>query len=348
METNMREVDADPVSEIAARADSKWYAGLLVIGLFFLYRSLKLGFSLVKAWHFPILQSILCINYLLLGVGLIKRTYWARTLAFLSSPVIFLFTLFLLQKYPRAAHRSSAYVLAVMAVATFIYLLIPQVEKEFAQSRPPTKRRDNLAPPPRQVPLTLKLAAVCGNPFMLMSWVLTGFVCCGIAYMLRKAGICVEMGMPMGFAVVWLLLWLFFLGVIGYTAGRLAHWILSSDLRLLEQGILSRATLRSQKKIDLRHRGGSVYHLVFEYEVNGRKYHTWMDTPFVARLLDEAEEPIIYDPQKPGNSILLDELPAHVEIDDTGNLKHRYPFMGFVYLIVPLSTLAGMAYLTLK
>ena len=348
METNMREVDANPVSEIAARTDSKWYAGLLVIGAFFLYRSLRLGFTLLKAWHFPVLQTILCVDYLLLGVGLMTRKSWARTLALLSSPLIFLFIVFLIQKYPRATPRPSVYVLAVMAAATFIYLLIPQVEKEFAQSRPPAKRRDNLAPPPRQVPLTLKLSTVCGNPFMLMSWVITGFVCCTIAYMLRKAGICVERGMPMGFAVVWLLLWLFFLGVIGYMAGRLAHWILSSDVRLLEQGMLSRATLRSQKKIDMRHRGGSVYHLVFDYEVNGRKYHTWMDTPFVARLLDEAEEPIIYDPQKPGNSILLDELPAHVELDDTGNLKHRYPFMGFVYLMVPLGTLACMAYLTLK
>ena len=343
----MREVDVTP-PEITSGAHNKWYAGLLVIGLFFIYRSLKLGFGLFKAGHFPILQVILCIDYLLLGAGLIKRKYWARTLALVSSPFIFLFTLFLLQKYPGSSHRSSVYILAVMAVAAFIYLLIPQVEKEFAQSRPPVKRRDNLAPPPRQVPLTLKLSAVCGNPFMLMSWVITGFVCCGIAYMLRKAGICVGPGMPMGFAVVWLLLWLFFLGVIGYMAGRLAHWIISSDLRLLEHGMPGRATLRSKKKIDLPHGGGPVYHLVFDYEVNGRKYHTWMDTPYADRLLDEAEEPLIYDPQKPGNSILLDELPAHVELDETGNLKHRYPFMGFVYLLIPLGTLASLTYLTLK
>ncbi len=344
----MRNVDADPVFEIKPWANSKWYAGLLLMGVFFLYRGIKLGFSLLQVWHFPILPSILCIDYLLLGVGLMKRKYWARMLAFVSSPFIFLFTLFLLQKYPRAAHRSSVYVLAVMAVATFIYLLIPQVEEEFAQGRPPVKRRDNLAPPPRQIPLTLKLSAICGNKFMLMSWLSIGFVFCGIAYMLRKAGVCVERGMPMGFAAVWLSLWLFFLGVIGYMAGRLTHWILSSDLRLLEQGMLSLAILKSQKKIDLRHGGGPLFHLVFEYEVNGKKFHTWMDTPYAVRLLDETKEPIIYDPQKPGNSLLLDELPAHVELDDTGNLKHRYPFMGFVYLMIPFGTLVCMTYITLR
>lgn len=348
METNTREAQSDPVSEIAVRTDSKWYAGLLVIGMFFLYRALRLGFNLLKSGHFPILQGVFCIDYLLLGAGLMKRKYWARILALISSPFIFIFTLFLLRKYPHAAHRSSGYVMAVMVAATFIYLLIPQVEKEFAQSRPPVKRRDNLSPPPRRVPLTLKLSAICGNPFMLMSWVITGFVCCSIAYTLRKAGVCVERGMPTGFAVVWLLLWLFFLGVIGYMAGRLAHWILTTDLRLLEQGLPGRATLRSKKKIDMRHRGGAVYHLVFDYKVGGRTYHTWMDTPFVERLLDEAEEPIIYDPNKPGDSKLLDDLPAHVEIDEAGNLKHRYPFMGFVYLLFPLGTLACMAYLTMK
>lgn len=344
----MHEAEAGTVPGIAPRAGGKWYAGLLLIGAFFVYRSLKLGSMLLQAGHFPLPQTILCLDYLLIGAGLMKRKYWARTLALISSPFLFLFALFLLQKYPHAPHRSSVYVLAAMAAATFIYLLMPQVEKEFPRSRPPVKRRGDLAPPPRQVPLTLKLSAICGNPFMLMSWGITGSVFCSIAYMLRKAGICVEPGMPMGFAIVWLLLWLFFLGVVGYMAGRLAHRILTSDIRLLEQGMLSRAALRSQKKIDMRQRGGTVYHLVFDYEVNGRKYHTWMDTPFVDRLLDEAEEPVIYDPQKPGNSILLDELPAHVELDDTGNLKHCRPFMGFVYLLVPLGTLACMAYLTLK
>lgn len=348
MGINMREAGTGPLPEIAPPASGKWYAGLFIIGLFFLYRALKLGFTLLQAGHFSVMQSVLVVDYLLLGAGLLKRKYWARILGLVSSPFIFLFTLFLLRKYPGAAHRPSVYILTVMAAATFIYLLIPQVAKEFPQSRKPVKRRDNLAPPPRRVPLTLKLAAVCGNPFMLMSWLITGGVCCSIAYTLRKAGICVEPGMPMGFAVVWLLLWLFFLGIIGYMAGRLAHWILTSDIRLLEQGMLSRATLRSQKKIDMRHRGGSVYHLVFDYEVNGRKYHTWMDTPFVDRLLDEAGEPIIYDPREPGNSLLLDDLPAHVEFDEAGNMKHRYPFMGFVYLLVPLGTLAGMVYLTLK
>ena len=141
---------------------------------------------------------------------------------------------------------------------------------------------------------------------MLMSGLFPGFVFCSIAYMLRKAGVCVERGAP------------------------------------------GRVVLKSRKKLRLMGDGGPGYNLCLEYVANGRKFHTWMDTPYPARLSDEAEEPISYAPQNPGEYILLDELPAHVELDDTGNLKHRYPLMGFVYLMIPLVTLVGMIYLTAK
>lgn len=139
---------------------------------------------------------------------------------------MFLIALALIQKHPRAALHPSTRTLAFAAAATFIYLLIPRVAKEFTQVRKAAaRRRDNLAPPPRRVPLSLKLSAIFGNHFMLMSWLIPGFVFCGVAHELRKAGVCVEPGMPRGFAAVWILTWLLFLGVSGYMAVRLARWI---------------------------------------------------------------------------------------------------------------------------
>lgn len=210
------------------------------------------------------------------------------------------------------------------------------------------KRRDYIAPPPRRVPLTLKLSAIFGHPMMIMAWLIPGFVFCGIASGLRKAGVCVEPGMPAGFAAVWLLMWLFFAGVIGYMAVRLARWILTSDLRLLKHGMLTQAVLRSKTEIDLPGDGGPLYRLRFDYDVDGKKFHTVMDASFYKRLLDEAAEPVLYDPQRPRKCILLDELPAQVELDEAGNIVHRYPFMGFVYLMIPLGTLACMIYMTAK
>lgn len=349
MGTNMPEAGSDIAPETPSAAGGMWYAGLLVIGLFFIYRGFRLGVGLIKAGHFPVVQSVLCVDYLFLGFGLMKRKYWARTLALVSCPCIFLFALFLIQKYPRAALQSSTRALAFAAAAAFIYLLIPRAAKEFTRAaKAAARRRDNLAPPPRHVPLTLKLSAVFGNQFMLMTWLIPGFVFCGVAHELRKAGVCVERDMPRGFAAVWLLAWLFFLGGIVFMSVRLARWILSGELRLLEHGMLSQAVLKSKTEIDLPGDGGPLYRLSFAYEVNGRKFHTGMDTPYPGRLLDEAAEPVLYDPQEPRKSTLLDDLPAHVEFDDTGNLLHRCPFMGFVYLLIPLGTLACMVYMTVK
>lgn len=183
---------------------------------------------------------------------------------------------------------------------------------------------------------------------MILAWLIPGFVFCGVAHNLKKAGLRIEPGMTPGLFAVWLAAWLFFLGVIVFMTARLARWILSSDIDLLEHGMLAQAVLKSKKEIRLPGDGGPLYRLIFDYDAGGRKYHTVMDTAFPKRLLDEAEEPVLYDPRKPAKAILLDELPAHIELDGAGTIKHKYPFMGFVYLLIPLGTLACMAYMTWK
>jgi len=80
---------------------------------------------------------------------------------------------------------------------------------------------------------------------------------------------------------------------------------------------------------------GPIYRLRFGYEVNGRMFHAAMDTSSPESLLGEAAEPIPYDSQNPRKSALLDELPAHGELDATCNIKHRDPLMGFVCLLTP-------------
>lgn len=183
---------------------------------------------------------------------------------------------------------------------------------------------------------------------MALAWLIPGFVFCGVAHNLKKAGLSVEPGMTPGLFHVWLAAWLFCIGVIAFMTVRLARWILGGDISLLEHGMLSQAALRSKKEIPLPGDGGPLYRLIFDYDADGRKYHAVMDTPFPKRLLDEAAEPVLYDPQNPAKSVFLDDLPAQVEVGATGAIKHKYPFMGFVYLLIPLGTLACMAYMTLK
>ncbi|PIU83408.1 MAG: hypothetical protein COS68_04215 [Elusimicrobia bacterium CG06_land_8_20_14_3_00_38_11] len=120
----------------------------------------------------------------------------------------------------------------------------------------------------------------------------------------------------------------------------------NQQIYLFENGLQTYGTLIKKVKIDLH--DATIYRVTFEYEVNGQKYKMWEDISSMARLEDDEKEPILYNPKNPKKAILLDGLPAHITVDDTGNLKHKYSFMGYVYLSIPIALIMGMIYLSVK
>lgn len=86
--------------------------------------------------------------------------------------------------------------------------------------------------------------------------------------------------------------------------------------RLLRMGELAEARLVSKEATNTQINEQTVYRLRFAYEVPGWGTGTLeVDTHETARLLDDAREPMLYDPVDPGDAILLDSLPSPVRVD---------------------------------
>lgn len=319
-----------------------WRIGLWIFALIFLYRGANIVMVMAHTNRCHPVTAALATAYFACGLGIVLSRNWGRILALICLPLMALHALFAIAITPTISHTMAYAMLAVYG-ALFIYLFLPPVERQFPRPPRTKKLRDFLAPPPRHVPFSLKLATLFGNRFMLMCWMFTAFVFFGTGNKLKEEGLSVEPGMSWHVILAWSLAWLVYFGILLYMTRKIAGWVLAQDFRLLEQGLLAQATLKSKTEI---HFDPTLYRLIFAYKVNGMAYRTSMDTTSPKRLLDDKQEPVLCDPQKPRHSILLDDLPADIDIDDQGNFVHRRPFMGYVYASVPVAIVAGMIFWT--
>src|SRR5204862_6806660 len=67
---------------------------------------------------------------------------------------------------------------------------------------------------------------------------------------------------------------------------------------------------------------------------NGHRNEASANTTDTARLDDEAQEPLLYDPDNPSRAYVLDEAPARPQFEPNGELRGR-PVPGFLSTIIP-------------
>ncbi|HCC47731.1 MAG TPA: hypothetical protein DEQ38_06395 [Elusimicrobia bacterium] len=197
------------------------------------------------------------------------------------------------------------------------------------------------APPPRGISRGLRLAVLFGNNFVLMSLFVLALVFVpsldklhGIVGGLRE-------GLT-DLSAAWLVLpgaFLFAVAVSAFT-GWWAFRFGQMQLDRLVNWRLCHARLKSKVKITCG--DSEVYRMRFEYEAGGQKYTNISDMNFTSAMEDETEEPVLYDPLKPRRSMLVDELPASIILDERGGFTSRWPFMGYFYASLPLLLLAAM------
>ena len=84
-----------------------------------------------------------------------------------------------------------------------------------------------------------------------------------------------------------------------------------------------------------------VYELAFEFTArDGRKYQATARTSDPSRLEDEREEPLLFDPEKPQDAVLLDEAPSRPSFDETGTMTGR-PLAALLAMIIPAVVIAA-------
>ncbi|MBM4184228.1 MAG: DUF3592 domain-containing protein [Gemmatimonadetes bacterium] len=115
--------------------------------------------------------------------------------------------------------------------------------------------------------------------------------------------------------------------------------------RLLSEGQLALGTLKTDESTSMQVNNKQVHRLTFQFVAEGGgTYQVVATTHEVDRLLDDAQEAIVYDPRHPADAVTLDDLPGHSVIDVRGNFEGgglRGALVASLSLVIPTLTVVG-------
>jgi hypothetical protein len=182
-----------------------------------------------------------------------------------------------------------------------------------------------LGEPPRSVGLGLRAVLLLGNPQNVAAPVMLFFVVAhdGFAPMLPL------FLLAAGGTFVW-----------GIFQGFRQH-------QLLVHGLPAEGKLIAHET----HRGSSNrrHHLTFAFRTReGDDVATEVSVRSAARLTDDAQEPLLYDPDKPERALLLDELPGSPRLNEAGTFQLTSPLRMIGIVAWNAGALALFLYLFLR
>ena len=94
--------------------------------------------------------------------------------------------------------------------------------------------------------------------------------------------------------------------------------------RLLREGILTMGTLKSKEATNMTVNKRRVFELRFDFTArDGQRHEAVARSSDTAKLEDEAQEPLLYDPNDPSRAYMLDEAPARPQVEMNGDLRGR-------------------------
>jgi hypothetical protein len=326
-----------------------WRAGIVAAGVVLF----GFGVFLLHIWYrvsWPRLNNPFWYAGLFLvisGIGLVMFRRWVRIMTLCGVPVLLAVAVPLYMRRSDAPFANALLAFIAACAISFLYLILPPVVRQFhGKPRSPESviRIARLAPPPRPVPFSLKLALTWGSHAGMIFSLVTAIVTLPTVMKLKPVLTGIDFRDDPVFLFL-LLIPLAFIAVL-MLAMRLVIKSGRCDIEMLEKGCLTHA--RIVKKTSIKAGDTRMFRVYYEYEVNGKTYKAWDDTYYTARIEDEAQEPLIYLPKRPSMCALLDTFPAHMDADASGRWIHRFPFMGLVYPAIPAAVLAAAVYLTLK
>lgn len=112
-------------------------------------------------------------------------------------------------------------------------------------------------------------------------------------------------------------------------------------MRLLRGGQFAMGKLIHKEATNVTVNRRRVYELTFEFIArDGQRHRGAARTSFPHKLEDEAEEPLLYDPDRPSVVYLLDELPARPRFDAMGELEGQ-PLAALGLAVIPALAIGG-------
>ncbi len=114
--------------------------------------------------------------------------------------------------------------------------------------------------------------------------------------------------------------------------------------RLLTIGRQGTGRLKSKVATSTKINKRPVYKLTFEFTTpDGSKHEAIGKTHMPEKLEDEAQEPLLYDPLRPANAVMLDALPGSPRIDNNGNITAGSTGAALLSLVLPTAAILGHA-----
>ncbi|MCA9618426.1 MAG: DUF3592 domain-containing protein [Myxococcales bacterium] len=128
-----------------------------------------------------------------------------------------------------------------------------------------------------------------------------------------------------------------------------------SRVRLLGHGRLARGRLVNKVETNTRINEQPVYALTYRYTVERQEmrpnfrgpavvheeHEVVYRTHLIAKVTDEAEEPLLYDPDRPSRAQLLDDLPGSVALDARGGFEASFG-KTLVFLLAPIGCVLAL------
>lgn len=146
---------------------------------------------------------------------------------------------------------------------------------------------------------------------------------------------------PMGLAIAFV----FIIPLIGLALARAGLRSGFRARRLLSEGRLALGTLKSDEATGARVSNQPVHRLTFEFAAENKgMYEVVTTTHRVERLVDDPQEPIVYDPRDPADARTIDDLPGHPTVDDRGDFEGgglRGALTALLSLVIPAVTIVG-------
>ncbi|MGH1364114.1 MAG: hypothetical protein ACRBF0_11190 [Calditrichia bacterium] len=199
--------------------------------------------------------------------------------------------------------------------------------------------RKDLALPPRQTSLAVKLTMLFGGFNNQFGWIFTtvGFLGVGIfsqVVMEEPVGR-LERLLISGIPLIFLFIGVYFLRQ-GLNKGLHA-------LYLLKNGELTFGKITKKEATNTRINNRTVFAYTIEYEADSMTHQILERTHLAEKLEDDAEEPIVYDPRDTQYALALDNLPASLDVNRQGSF-HFAGKMGILKtlfsIIIPLACIS--------
>lgn len=190
-----------------------------------------------------------------------------------------------------------------------------------------------LEPPPRHVPVLLRVRLLCGDDLALFGWLFLAFSLPGPYFIWPERDLSL---FSLVFVVLFPLLGLV-LALRGIPRGL-------RRINLLRSGRPALGRLVDRRETNLTINDEPVIALTFEFTTEDGATARVVERTHRPQLLeDDAEEPLLYDAGWPERAALLGHLPGTPRVDSHGRLHVKLGARTVLPLLLPLVVIAEVA-----